>query len=140
MKRYIRSSQNPDILSREQKEEIAKQLLRIVEKYFYNDGHGSPSPHVKYDSFDIKEYTFYINSSYYSSDVDYVALVDGGYNMVDLNKFKSEVKAVLKEYGFKRVTFDMKSFKQKGDRYTGYYRSIEPVYTYKEFRAIYFAQ
>ena len=140
MKRYIRSSMNPDILSYKEKEELARELLRIVEKYFDNHGHGSPSPHVAYHEYDIKEYTFSVNSSYYNSSVEYLALVDGGYNNVDLNQFKAEVRSLLKGYGFKKVAFDMKSFKEKGDQYTGYYKPTAPVYTYKELYAIYFGQ
>lgn len=138
MKRYVRSSMNPDILSSSQKEEIANGLLHIVEKYFHNAGYGSPSPRVSYSEYDIKEYTFRINSRSYNSDVDYVALVDGDYSMVDLNAFRSEVRAYLKSFGFKKVAFDLGSFKRKGDQYTGYYRSVAPTYTYKELKAIYF--
>lgn len=138
MKRYIRSSMNPDVLSSSQKEEIAAGLLKIVERYFHNEGYGRPSPRVSYSQYDIKEYTFRINSGSYSSDVDYVALVDGDYSMVDLNAFRSEVRSYLKSFGFKKVTFDLGSFKRKGDQYTGYYRPVAPTYTYKELNAIYF--
>ena len=139
MKRYIKSSMNPDILSYAQKEEIAKKLFRIVSKYFQEAGYGSPSPCVSYSQYDIKEYTFRINSGTYNRSVSYEACVDG-YNTVDLNEFKAAVRSALKEYGFKKVAFDLGTRKYKGDQNTGYYSYTVPVYTYKILNAIYFAE
>jgi len=140
MKKYISSSMNPDVLSYNKKQEIADGIFKIVRKYFTETGVGSPNPGVSYSQYDIKEYTFRINSRTYNYDVEYVALVDGGYDMIDINQFKAEVRSYLKSEGFKKVAFDLGTFKRKGDQNTGYYRPVAPVYTYKEFRAIYFAQ
>ena len=131
---------NPDILSYQEKARIASELLRVVDRYFKDWGNGYPSPHVTYSQYDIKEYTFSINSSYGSTRVDYRACVAGGYKTVDLNAFKADVRSVLKDYGFKKVSFDLSTIKVKGDQNTGYYTPAPPVYTYKQLNAIYFAQ
>lgn len=140
MKKYISCSGNPDVLSYDQKQKIADALFKIVEKYFTGIAYGYPSPRVSYLRYNVKEYTFSINSRSFSHNVEYTALVDGGYSVVDLDQFKAEVRAYLRSEGFKKVSFDFDTFKQKGDQNTGYYRSVAPVYTYKKFKAIYFAQ
>lgn len=140
MKKYISSAMKPDVLSREQKQEIADGIFKIVNTYFNNTGHGDPSPRVTYSEYDIKEYTFRINSRSYSRDVDYTTIVDGEYATFELNQFKAEVRSYLREEGFTKVSFKFDTFKQKEDQNTGYYRPEAPVYTYKRFVAIYFAQ
>lgn len=139
MKRYVSAAMKPDVLSYKEKEEIAEKLFRIVSKYFDQTGYGSAAPHVSYSEYDIKEYTFRVNSGTYNRGVGYEVCIDG-YDYVDLNDFKAEVRACLKAYGFKKVTFDIKTEKYKGDQNTGYYSPTVPVYTYKVFHAIYFAE
>lgn len=132
MKRYIKSSYGvKDTLSYKQKEELAEELFAVVERYFRKDGAGTPSPRVTFSEYDINAYTFRINSASRSYDVSYVASVD--YKPIDLNAFKKDIKAVLKDSGFAKVKFDIKNTKLV---YEWYGRPSED--RLKQFVAIYF--
>lgn len=132
MKRYIRASYGvEDILSYKQKEELAEELFKVVEHYFRKDGAGTPSPRITFSEYDIYAYTFRVNSASRSYNVDYVASID--YKPIDLNAFKKDVKAILKDYGFTKVKFDIKNTKLK---YEWYGRPAED--RLKQLVAIYF--
>ena len=96
MKKLIYAAMNEDTLSYKEKDEIAQSIFKLVQQFFYNEGHGRPSPRVTYSKYDILEYTFRVNSQTRNQDVCYLANVNASGTESDLNLFRKAVRAELK--------------------------------------------
>jgi len=127
MKKLIYAAMNEDTLSYKEKDEIAQSIFKLVQQFFYNEGHGRPSPRVTYSKYDMLEYTFRVNSQTRNQDVCYLASPD----QTDFNQFRKAVRAELKGWGFYKVKFDIRTVK------INYGTEIN---TRKELVAIYFAE
>ena len=96
-------------------EGLSKEIEKVVKNYFYNFEYGTESFCITYNSWNIKKYSFSIYSSTYNYGVRMLLKGD-----TDINAFKKEVKAILKNNGFTKVSFIIKKNIIKGGAFGDY--------------------
>lgn len=95
---------------------LENDIEKIVEKYFYDRGHGRCIPAVTYSEYDIKKYTFRMSCQTYNCSADYCM----NENTLQLNNFRKEIRAILKQNGFTKCKFDTTKVTIKGGAFGDY--------------------
>jgi len=88
----------------------------IVNKYFYDRGHGRCIPVITYSEYDIKKYTFLMSCQTYNCMADYCM----NEHSLQLNAFRKEIRALLRQNGFTKCKFDTKKVTIKGGAFGDY--------------------
>ena len=113
-----------DIMSREQKEQLAQGMHSIVKKYFFDDTRGRVEPVVSYYRYDIKKYTFSIVCTTFDQSPE--ICLEWDKNLAD---FRKEMKAYLKEQGFTKMKVMTRKMKYLDSWYNEYIRTkLDAIY------------
>lgn len=87
-----------------QRDALAQELGAIVNRYFHDTGCGRCVPAITFFEYDLRHYTFRMSCQTLGASARYTLRYEERNN---LNAFKKEVKACLKQHGFTSVKFDI---------------------------------